>query len=146
VGPYLAVTKHQSIWGPVVQQVSERYLRKNWMPFTRNAKIDAHALFDDQRPSPDGLAGEYVVGFVSAMCFQPMEDGEMVVRLAGEDSEIIDLRTNPVCAGRLAIALLDMINRNGWFDVDLPDGNSEIARITPPGPSVGKSFACEPTK
>jgi len=116
------------------------------MPFTKKAKIDSHALFDDQRPSPDGLAAEGVIGFVSAMCFRPMEDGEMVVRLAGEDGEIIDLRTNPVCAGRLAIALLDLINQNGWFEVDLrvTDGNSEIARILPPGPSGGKSFACEP--
>jgi hypothetical protein len=89
------------------------------MPFTKTAKIDAHALFNDQRPSPVGLAEEDVAGFVSAMCFRPMEDGEMVVRLAGEGGEIIDLRTNPVCAGRLAIALLDLINQNGWFKVDL---------------------------
>jgi hypothetical protein len=118
------------------------------MPFTKKAKIDSHGLFDDQRPSPDGLAEEDVVGFVSAMCFRPMEDGEMVVRLAGEDGENIDLRTNPVCAGRLAIALLDLINQHGWFEVDLrvTDGNSEIARILPPGPSGGNSFACEPAK
>ena len=45
------------------------------------------------------------------MCFRPMDDGEMVMRLVGEDGELIDLRTNPVCAGRLAIALLDLITR-----------------------------------
>lgn len=55
----------------------------------------------------------------------------MVVRLAGEDGGLINLRTNPVCAGRLAIALLDIISQNGWFDVDLrvTDRGSEIARI-----------------
>ena len=37
------------------------------MPFTKKTKIDAHALFDEQRPSPDGLAEDDVVGFVSAM-------------------------------------------------------------------------------
>ncbi|WP_276120172.1 hypothetical protein [Pararhizobium qamdonense] len=113
------------------------------MPFTDAAKADAHALFDDHRPSPDGLAEEDVLGFTSAMCFRPMEDGEMVIRLAGEDGEPIDLRTNPVCAGRLAIALLDLINQQGWFDVDLRvnDGSSEIARITPP---VRGEFACRP--
>lgn len=103
------------------------------MSFTASAKSDAHALFDDRRPSSLDLTEEGVVGFVSAMCFRPMDDGEMVMRLAGEDGEVIDLRTNPVCAGRLAIALLDLINQNGWFDVDLrvTDSGSEIARISP---------------
>lgn len=105
-------------------------------------------MFDDQRPSPEGLAEKDVVGFVSAMCFRPMEDGEMVVRLAGEEGEIIDLRTNPVCAGRLAIELLNVINQNGLFEVDLrvTDGNSEVARIIPLGPSGRKPFMCEGTK
>lgn len=77
-----------------------------------------------------------------------MEDGEIDARLAGEDGEINDLCTDPVCAGRLAMALLDLINQNGWFEVDLrvTDGRSEIARIIPPGPSVGKSFVCEPAE
>ncbi len=111
------------------------------MPFTASAKSDAQALFDDQWPSTMGLAEEDVVGFVSAMCFSPMDDGEMVMRLAGEDGELIDLRTNPVCAGRLAIALLDLINQNGWFDVDLrvTDSGSEIARIIP---QASKTFVC----
>jgi hypothetical protein len=102
------------------------------MPFTASAKSDAHALFDDQRPSSLGLTEEGVVGFVSAMCFRPTDGGEMVMRLAGEDGEVIDLRTNPVCAERLAIALLDLVNQNGWFDVDLrvTDSGSEIARIS----------------
>jgi hypothetical protein len=113
------------------------------MPFTNTAKSEAHELFDDCRPSPDGLAEENVASFVSAMCFRPMDDGEMVMRLAGEDGSVIDLRTNPVCAGRLAIALLDLINANGWFDVDLrvSDGGSELARIKPTAPT---SFVCEP--
>ncbi|WP_426129524.1 hypothetical protein [Pararhizobium sp. PWRC1-1] len=111
------------------------------MPFTASAKSDAHALFDDQRPSPLGLIEERVVGFVSAMCFRPIDDGEMVIRLAGEDGELIDLRTNPVCAGRLAIALLDLINQKGWFDVDLcvTDSGAEIARIRP---LASKTFVC----
>jgi hypothetical protein len=103
------------------------------MPFTETAKTDAHALFDDQRPSPDGMFEEDVIGFVSAMAFRPMEDGEMVMRLTEENGDILDLRTNPVCAGRFAIALLDLINQNGWFDVDLrvSDRGSQIARIKP---------------
>lgn len=54
-----------------------------------------------------------------------MEDGEIDARLAGEDGEINDLCTDPVCAGRLAMALLDLINQNGWFEVGLcvTDGN-----------------------
>jgi hypothetical protein len=113
------------------------------MPFTDSAKSDAHALFDDQRPAPDGLAEEDVIGFVSAMCYRPMEDGEMVIRMAGEDGELIDLRTNPVCAGRLAIALLDLINQNGWFDIDLhvSDRGAEIARITPMDRTI---YVCDP--
>ncbi|WEZ85535.1 hypothetical protein P6U16_26150 (plasmid) [Rhizobium sp. 32-5/1] len=113
------------------------------MPFTASAKSDAHALFDDTRPSSAGLTEEGVVGFVSAMCFRPMDDGEMVMRLTGEDGKLIDLRTNPVCAGRLAIALLDLINRNGWFDVDLrvTDSGSEIARIKP---VTINTFVCDP--
>jgi hypothetical protein len=113
------------------------------MPFTDSAKSDAHALFDDQRPAPDGLAEQDVLGFVSAMCYRPMEDGEMVIRLAGEDGELIDLRTNPICAGRLAIALLYLVNHNGWFDVDLrvSDRGSQIAWIKPP---TSASFTCEP--
>lgn len=112
------------------------------MPFTASAKSDAHILFNDQRPSPQDLTEESVVGFVSALCFRPMGDGEMVMRLAGEDGGHIDLRTNPVCAGRLAIALLDLINQNGWFDVDLrvTEGGSEIARIKP---LASKTFVCE---
>ncbi len=113
------------------------------MPFDDNAKTNAHVLFDDQRPSPHGLDEDSVTGFVSAMCFRPMEDGEMVVRLTGEDGEIIDLRTNPVCAGRLAIALLELVNQNGWFDVDLrvSDRASEVARISP---VRRNQFACSP--
>ena len=113
------------------------------MPFTDAAKSEANALFNDQRPSSHGLAEEDVIGFFSAMCFRPMDDGEMVVRLAGEDGDLIDLRTNPVCAGRMAIALLDLINQNGWFDVDLrvSDRGSEIARIVPIARST---FNCEP--
>jgi ferritin-like metal-binding protein YciE len=65
------------------------------------------------------LIEEDVIGFVSAMAFRPMEDGEMVMRLSEENGDILDLRTNPVCAGRFAIALLDLISQNGWFDVDL---------------------------
>jgi len=100
-------------------------------------------MFDDQRPGSDGLSEEGVVGFVSAMCYRPMEDGEMVIRLAGEEGELIDLRTNPVCAGRLAIALLDLINQNGWFDVDLRVGDrgSEIARVKS---SAKTTFVCDP--
>ncbi len=66
----------------------------------------------------------------------------MVMRLAGEDGEPIDLRTNPVCAGRLAISLLDLINQNGWFDVDLrvTDSGSEIARIKP---LARNTFVCD---
>ena len=103
------------------------------MPFTALAKSDAHRLFDDQRPSADGLSEEALAGFVSALCFRPLDDGEMVIRLAGEDGAPIDLRTNPVCAGRLAIALLDIINQQGWFEVDLRvrDRGSDIARIVP---------------
>ena len=113
------------------------------MPFTDTAKSEANALFNDQRPSPDGLAEDDVIGFVSAMCFRPMEDGEMVVRLTGEDRDLVDLRTNPVCAGRMAIALLDLINQNGWFEVDLrvSDRGSEIARIVP---TARTTFTCEP--
>lgn len=113
------------------------------MPFTDEAKSEANALFNDQRPSPHGLAEEHVTGFVSAMCYRPMEDGEMVIRLAGENGELIDLRTNPVCAGRLAIAILDLISQNGWFDVDLrvSDRGSDIARVKP----IAKTtFACDP--
>jgi hypothetical protein len=85
------------------------------------------------RPSPKGLTDDDVIGFVSAMCYRPMEDGEMVIRLAREDGAVIDMRTNPVSAGRSAIALLDLINQNGWFDIDLrvSDRGSEIARIKP---------------
>jgi hypothetical protein len=103
------------------------------MPFTETAKIDAHALFNDRRPSPDGLIEEDVIGFVSAIAFRPMEDGEMVMRLTDESGDVIDLRTNPVCAGRFAVALLALINQNGWFDVDLrvSDRGHEIARIEP---------------
>ncbi|CAN7701213.1 hypothetical protein LJR098_002507 [Rhizobium sp. LjRoot98] len=113
------------------------------MTFTDAAKADAHAMFNDQRPAPEGLTEEDVVGFVSAMCYRPMEDGEMVIRLAGEEGELIDLRTNPVCAGRLAIALLDLINQNGWFDVDLrlSDRGSDIARIKP---SARTTIVCDP--
>lgn len=113
------------------------------MPFDDHAKKQAHILFDDERPSPHGLDEDSVTGFVSAMCFRPMEDGEMVMRLTGEDGEILDLRTNPVCAGRLAIALLDLINQNGWFDVDLlvRDRASEIARISP---IMRGTFKCSP--
>lgn len=106
-------------------------------------KPNANALFNDQRPSPDGLAEEDVIGFVSGICFRPMDDGEMVVRLTGEDGEPIDLRTIPVCAGRMAIALLDLISKNGWFDVDLrvSDRGSEIVRIV----QIARStFNCEP--
>jgi hypothetical protein len=112
------------------------------MPFTASAKSDAHALFDDQRPSSIGLTEQGVTGFVGAMCFRRMDDGEIAMRLAGEDGEVIDLRTNPVCAGRLAIALLDLINRNSWFDVDfrVTDSGSEIARITPLGRDT---FVCD---
>ncbi len=114
------------------------------MPFTDVAKSEANALFNDQRPSPHGLAEEDVIGFVSAMCFRPMEDGEMVVRLTGEDGGLIDLRTNPVCAGRMAIAILDLLNQNSWFDIDLcvSDRGSEIARLVPIARST---FNCEPT-
>jgi len=41
-----------------------------------------------------------------------MDDGEMVTQLAGEDGELIDLRTNPVCAGRLAAARPDQHSRS----------------------------------
>jgi hypothetical protein len=45
----------------------------------------------------DGLQEEIVTGFVSVMYFRPMDDGDVIMRLAG--------------TGRLAIALLDLINQ-----------------------------------
>ena len=103
------------------------------MTFSNAAKFEAHQAFDDNRPSPHDTVAADVLGFVSAMCYRPLEDGEMVFRLMGEDGKTFDLRTNPVCAGRLAIAVLDLINRNGWFAVDLrvSDNGSDIARIIP---------------
>jgi hypothetical protein len=88
------------------------------------------------------LIEEDVIGFVSAIAFRPMEDGEMVMPLSEENGDILDLRTNPVCAGRFAIALLDLISQNGWFDVDLrvSDGGSEIARIKP---TAKTAFNCD---
>ena len=103
------------------------------MPFTRSAKNIAHRAFVDYRPSVEALEEEAVHDIVSALCFQPLEDGEMVVRLADADGKTIDLRTNPVCAARLAISLLDLINRNGWLDVDLrvSDEGEQVARLVP---------------
>jgi predicted outer membrane protein len=103
------------------------------MRFTDPAKSDAHVLFDDQRRAPDGLAENDVIGFVSAIFYRPMEDGEMLIRLDGEDGEPLDPRTNAVYAGRLARALINLINQNGWFDKDLSisDRGAEIARLKP---------------
>jgi hypothetical protein len=113
------------------------------MPLSSEDKFAAHSEFDAHLPSPDGITQDTVAGFVSALCFRPLENGEMIMRLAGEDGEMIDLRTNPVCAGRLAIDILDLINRNGWYDVDLivGDQGSDIARIKPLN---GGQFICEP--
>lgn len=103
------------------------------MPFTRSAKNIAHRVFVDHHPSVEALEEETVHDIVSALCFQPLEDGEMVVRLADADGKTIDLRTNPVCAARLAISLLDLINRNGWLEVDLrvSDEGEHVARLAP---------------
>jgi hypothetical protein len=50
-------------------------------------------MFDGQRPAPERLAEEEVIRFVSAMCYPPMKDSEMVIRLAGEEGDVIDLVT-----------------------------------------------------
>jgi hypothetical protein len=103
------------------------------MTFTRSAKNSAHRAFVDHRPSAETPEEEALHDIVSALCFQPLEDGEMVVRLANADGTTIDLRTNPICAARLAISLLDLINRNGWLDVDLriSDEGEPVAHLAP---------------
>jgi hypothetical protein len=39
--------------------------------------------------------------------------------LALTSNETLDLATNPICAGRLAAALLDLVSKRGDFVVDL---------------------------
>jgi hypothetical protein len=110
------------------------------MPFDAIDKNECHALFDEFTPNSDRLEEANVATIVSAVCYAPLDDGEMVIRLAKDDGNHVDIRTNPVCAGRLAIALLDIINANGWFEVDLriSDTGSDVARIRPQ--SLGQKF------
>lgn len=123
--------------------MSPAFKRKAPTPFTPEDKISAYSEFDAHFPHADGVTEDAVEGFVSALCFRPLENGPMLMRFAGENGEMIDLRTNPVCAGRLAIAILDLVNKNGWQDVELTvrDRGSDIARIKP---STGRQFSCEP--
>ncbi|MCV9945023.1 hypothetical protein [Rhizobium sp. BT-175] len=80
-------------------------------------KNEFHRTFERRRPSADGEADAYLE-FDSATPFSPLEDGDLSFRLALMSNETLDLATNPICAGRLAAALLDLSKR-GDFVVDL---------------------------
>ncbi|WP_246705339.1 hypothetical protein [Rhizobium sp. WYCCWR 11152] len=97
-------------------------------------KREFHRAFEARRPSADGEADAYLE-FDSATPFSPLEDGDLSFRLALTSNETLDLATNPICAGRLAAALLDLISRRGDFVVDLTiwDARSgeQLVKLTP---------------
>ncbi|UTS88428.1 hypothetical protein [Rhizobium anhuiense] len=75
-------------------------------------KSEFHRAFERRRPYADGEADAYLESD-SVTAFSPLEDNDLSFRLALTSNETLDLATNPICAGRLAAALLDLIAKRG---------------------------------
>ena len=69
---------------------------------------------------PDGNGG--VDAYLEAESFQmysPLDNGDIIVRLALSSQETMDIAINPVCAARMAATFLDLLSRSGDYVIDL---------------------------
>ena len=91
-------------------------------------------MFRAKVPDGDGGADAYLEA-QSFRMFAPLDNGDLVARLALSSDETIDLSINPVCAARLAATLLDLLSRSGDFVVDLALYDSlsgeQVVRLRP---------------
>lgn len=110
----------------------------------RQQRAACTQAFEARKPSADGEADAYLE-FDSIQPFAPSATGNLTVRLALTSDETLDLSTNPVCAARLAVALLDLLAKSGDLIIDLaiydPPTGDQIVRITP---AAQTAFRSEP--